>query len=132
MSVAGYSLNTADAGPAHAPMRPTARSVCAVSRVRISKEALSISVVVRRAGTGTTPFRWEVHRADTLEAVYLSPERFVSMEAAYTAGKARLAEFIPTRSMPPGVTELRDWQSQQMGADAFDEASQQDYAGGLS
>jgi hypothetical protein len=35
------------------------------------------------------------------EPVYVSPEAFVSMEAAYRAGQARLAEFTPPpRSIP--------------------------------
>lgn len=83
--------------------------------MRTSKEALSICIVVRRVRTGASPFAWEVYRMDTAGPIYLSSDRFSSMEAAYTAGQARLADFIPKRSMPPGVTEHRQWQASQVG-----------------
>jgi hypothetical protein len=70
-----------------------------MSGPRITKEALSTSVVVRRrARAGGAPFGWEVHAADTAEPLHVSPDRFMSMEEAYGAGQARLAEFIPKRS----------------------------------
>ena len=74
--------------------------------MRISKEALSVIIVVRRVGVGTARFGWEVHH-DTLGPIHCDPGRFSSMEAAYKAGAARLAEFVPKRSLPPGVTENR-------------------------
>jgi hypothetical protein len=79
---------------------------------RISKEALAISIIVRRrARAGAAPFGWEVHGADTAEPLHISPDRFTSMEEAYGAGKARLDEFIPKRpSHPEGNTNHR-WQS---------------------
>jgi hypothetical protein len=83
--------------------------------MRISKEALGTSVVVRRVWVGATPFRWEVSRADSAAPVYVSSDRFRSMHDAYLAGQARLADFLPKRSMPPGVTENREWQSHQIG-----------------
>lgn len=86
--------------------------------MRISKEALSVSVLVRRVRVGGTPFGWEVHRAGTEGPIYASPDRFCSMDAAYQAGQARLTEFVAKRSMPPGVTENRQWQSRQMGSGA--------------
>lgn len=68
--------------------------------MRLSKEALSIKVVVRRARRGATPFVWEINRDSMVEPVFVSPETFVSMEAAYKAGEARLAEFVrASRSM---------------------------------
>jgi hypothetical protein len=68
--------------------------------MRLSKEALSIRVVVRRARHGSTPFVWEINRDNMVAPVFVSPEAFVSMEAAFKAGQARLAEFVPTsRSM---------------------------------
>jgi hypothetical protein len=69
--------------------------------VRLSKEALSVSIVVRRGFVGIAPFRWEVHRAETAASIFVSSDRFLSMEAAYTAGMARLAEFIPARAPGP-------------------------------
>jgi hypothetical protein len=69
--------------------------------MRVSKEALAISVVVRRVRTGAAPFGWEVHHAAALKPIHVSSETFRSMEAAYRAGQARLAEFIPQRRIAP-------------------------------
>lgn len=88
--------------------------------MRISAEALSISLVVRRITVGSTPFRWEVHRADAGGPIHVSPERFVSMEAAYKAGQARLEEFIPKRSLPPGITHNRQWRARRTGPECQD------------
>ena len=88
--------------------------------MRITAEALSISIVVRRITVGSAPFRWEVHRADAMGPIHVSPERFASMEAAYRAGQARLEEFIPKRSMPPGITHNRQWRSRQIGPGSHD------------
>jgi hypothetical protein len=63
--------------------------------MRLSKEALSIRVVVRRARRGVAPFIWEINTDTRAEPVYVSPDAFASMEAAYQAGQARLAEFTP-------------------------------------
>jgi hypothetical protein len=68
----------------------------------VSKEALSTSVVVRRVGRGAAPFGWEIHRTDMEHLIHASPARFGSMDAAYTAGAAQLADFIPKLSAPPG------------------------------
>jgi hypothetical protein len=68
----------------------------------VTKEALSTSVVVRRVGRGTAPFGWEIHRTDTKRLIHASPARFGSMDAAYAAGAAELAGFIPKCSAPPG------------------------------
>jgi hypothetical protein len=74
--------------------------------MRLTKEALSIRVVVRRARRGATPFIWEINRDSMCEPVYVSPEAFVSMEAAYRAGQARLAEFTPPpRSIPESTDQ---------------------------
>jgi hypothetical protein len=93
---------------------------------RISVKALSVSVFVRRVTTGTTPFRWEVY-GEMAEPIYVSPERYRSMEAAYTAGRARLTEFVPKkRSPPPG-----EWSpSRRIGLDVDDAhvQSQDSYA----
>jgi len=63
--------------------------------MRISKEALSTRVVVRRARRGAAPFVWEINKDTMSEPVYVSPEAFVTMEAAFVAGQSRLAEFTP-------------------------------------
>jgi hypothetical protein len=67
--------------------------------MRLTKEALSIRVVVRRARRGTAPFIWEINKDSMSDPVFISPEAFVSMEAAYQAGQARLAEFTPPPRM---------------------------------
>lgn len=61
--------------------------------MRLSKEALSIKVVVRRARRGAAPFVWEINKDSMAEPLYVSPNSFVSMEAAFRAGQARLGEF---------------------------------------
>jgi hypothetical protein len=65
--------------------------------MRVSKEALALSVVVRRVHVGATPFGWEMHRAGVPRPVQVSVERFRSMEAAYQAGQACLTDFIAKR-----------------------------------
>ena len=79
----------------------------------VTKEALSTSVVVRRVGRGAAPFGWEIYRNDIdIQLIHASPDRFGSMDAAYTAGAAQLEEFIPKRSAPQGVhsgTASTDW-----------------------
>jgi hypothetical protein len=72
--------------------------------MRISKEALALSVVVCRVWTGATPFGWEVHRADAPRPVQISAERFRSMEAAYHAGQACLAKLLTKRPPPSAET----------------------------
>jgi hypothetical protein len=64
--------------------------------MRLSKEALSVRVVVRRARRGATPFVWQINKDSMVEPVFVSPEAFVSMEAAFKAGQARLADFVPS------------------------------------
>jgi hypothetical protein len=72
--------------------------------VSIIKESLTVSLIVRRVARGAAPFGWEVQRTDMEQLVHASTERFGSMAAAYTAGAARLADFIPPkRSTPPGL-----------------------------
>jgi len=68
--------------------------------MRVSKEALALSVVVRRVRVGTAPFAWEVHRAGVPAPVKVSAERYRSMEAAYQAGQASLSSLISKRSRP--------------------------------
>jgi len=63
--------------------------------MRVTREALAVSLVVRRVRIGAAPFGWEVHHAAAAKPLHVSPETFRSMEAAYRAGQARLAEFVP-------------------------------------
>jgi hypothetical protein len=44
---------------------------------------------------------WEINKDSMTEPVYVSPEAFVSMEAAFLAGQARLAEFTPPQRSKP-------------------------------
>jgi hypothetical protein len=69
---------------------------------RTTKEALAVRVVARRLGTGTRPFGWEIHGADTIVPLYVSPDRFKSLQAAFEAGQLRLGEFITQPVRRPG------------------------------
>jgi hypothetical protein len=74
--------------------------------MRLTKEQLSVRVVVRRVPRGTA-FVWEVYRDDLATPVFISPDRFKCMDAAFLAGQARLPEFVPPkRSVFPGAREL--------------------------
>jgi hypothetical protein len=73
--------------------------------VRLSKDALNMSVLVRRVWTGSAPFGWEVRRLDAVGPIYVSPERFRSMQEAYLAGQRRLGEFIPKQKTAAMVDE---------------------------
>ena len=76
--------------------------------MRLTKEELAARVVVRRAGSGAAPFRWEVHWYEQPVPVFVSPSRFSSMEAAYRAGQAGLPEFLPPRRTPRLGLDQRD------------------------
>jgi hypothetical protein len=62
----------------------------------------SLTVVVRRITTGATPFVWEVRRDSEAASLHVSAERYDNMEAAYSAGRAKLLDFI-TKPTPPGI-----------------------------
>jgi hypothetical protein len=79
--------------------------------MRLSKEALSVRVVVRRAKRGAAPFVWEINRDNMAEPVFVSPETFRSMESAYRAGQARLTEFVPSART---ISEVPVWYSESM------------------
>jgi hypothetical protein len=79
--------------------------------MRITSEALSVSVVVRRVTVGSAPFGWEIHCAGATGPIHVSADRFRSMEAAYRAGQARLGDFIPKRSTR---AEDRQWAAGRM------------------
>lgn len=81
--------------------------------MRIATEALFIRVVVRRAHAGAAPFGWEIQGAETIDTIYVSPDKFGTMEAAYNAGQARLKEFMPKARSMPDMTENRYWRSRQ-------------------
>jgi hypothetical protein len=93
----------------------------------MSTDHINTKIVVRRVGAGAAPFSWEIYGPDTPSPAYISPDRFRSMEAAYSAGQARLTEFLSAkrvrRERTPAVqvptTENHDWQSQE------------DYSGGM-
>jgi hypothetical protein len=84
-----------------------------------STDHLNTRVVVRRVGLGAFPFAWEIHGSNTSVPRYVSPDRFRSMEAAYGAGQARLAEFLPSKPVKrkkalspqaPAMRDDHDWQ----------------------
>ena len=81
--------------------------------MRLSKEALSVRVVVRRARRGAAPFIWEINRDNMAEPVFVSPETFRSMESAYRAGQARLTEFVPSAR---SITEMSVWHADGVAA----------------
>jgi hypothetical protein len=56
---------------------------------------LFLRVVVRRVVSGPAPFGWEVSNGDTIVPLHVSLSRFGTMEAAYHAGQARLADLMP-------------------------------------
>jgi len=88
--------------------------------MRLSKEALSISVVVRRVAIGAAPFAWEVHRAGNAAPIDVSTDRFRSMEAAYAAGQVRLAALIPKRPSSPVARANRMWAARQAESGGLD------------
>jgi hypothetical protein len=59
-------------------------------------------VVVRRLAGGATPFGWEVHSGETIVPLQVSAERFGSMEAAYIAGRSKLADMVPQKRAAAG------------------------------
>ena len=78
--------------------------------MRISREELSIRVVVRRLRRGSAPFIWQINRDNVAEPLCVSPDGFRSMEDAYRAGRARLREFVPERRPMPETIENSSWQ----------------------
>ncbi|MDQ2761986.1 MAG: hypothetical protein M3Y22_00305, partial [Pseudomonadota bacterium] len=91
---------------------------------------LDIRVIVRRVGLGAAPFAWEIHGSNTPVPRYVSPDRFRSMEAAYDAGQARLAEFLPSKPVKrkkavppqaPTITDEHDWQPYEGRSDEADQ-----------
>lgn len=86
--------------------------------MRLSVEALAISIVVRRAWMGSAPYGWEVHWTGAAAPIYVCSDHFRSMHEAHQAGHARLGQFIPKRSRPPGVTQNREWLAHQVGSKA--------------
>lgn len=59
-------------------------------------------VVVRRVNTGAaSPFGWELYRGDTIVPLHVSADRFQSMEAAYAAGRMKMADVASQRKIPP-------------------------------
>ncbi len=87
--------------------------------MRISKEALALSVLVRRVRVGATPFGWEIRRDGADNPIYASDDRYVSMDAAYQAGHAKLSKFVARREMPSGVGVDRPWLAGGAGAQSM-------------
>ncbi len=71
---------------------------------RLSRDAISTTVVVRRVWRGATPFRWEIYKAEMAEPIHVSAVGFSSMEAAYSSGRAMLTQMLlaqrPAARMP--------------------------------
>jgi hypothetical protein len=62
--------------------------------MNIDMEVGYLTVVVRRINTGATPFVWEVRKDSEAVSLHVSAERYDNMEAAYSAGRAKLPDFI--------------------------------------
>jgi hypothetical protein len=58
------------------------------------KDTGDVRVVVRKVALGPAPYGWEVHDASTCVPRHVCPDRFKSMETAYQAGQAWLANFL--------------------------------------
>jgi hypothetical protein len=91
--------------------------------MRLTKEDLSIKVVVRRVRRGKTPFVWQINRENAAEPVYISPDGFRSMEDAYRAGQQRLPEFAPSSRLMPVVTNNRLRRTRRPGAKILDQTA---------
>ncbi len=76
---------------------------------RLSRDAISTTVVVRRVWRGATPFRWEIFKAEMAEPVHVSATGFSSMEAAYTAGRAMMTQMLLAQRSAPRAPEPDDW-----------------------
>ena len=69
-------------------------------------DAMFIHVFVHRAEVGgAAPFTWEIRGAGATP-IEVSGERFKSMNAAYEAGKARLAELKRSLLTPRSAVRL--------------------------
>jgi hypothetical protein len=88
------------------------------ARRPMSIDCLYTKVIVRRVGVGAAPFAWEVVGAEPGPPLHVSSERFRSMEAAFSAGQDRLAEFLPDLRVHRG--ERAKPASRQAAAPAID------------
>jgi len=78
--------------------------------MNVDMEIGYLTVVVRRINTGTTPFVWEVRKDGEAVSLHVSPVRYENMEAAYSAGRAKLPDFIgkPTPASIRSPRVVRD------------------------
>ena len=74
--------------------------------MNIDMEVGYLTVVVRRINTGAAPFVWEVRRDSEAVSLHVSAERYDNMEAAYSAGRTRLPDFI-SKQTPARVRTSR-------------------------
>jgi hypothetical protein len=81
---------------------------------RLSRDAISSTVVVRRVWRGATPFRWEIYKAEMAEPVHVSAVGFSSMEAAYTSGRAMLAQMLLAQRPAARMPQPEHWQGCQI------------------
>jgi len=94
----------------------------------MSIDDLYTKVFVRRVGVGAAPFTWEIVGANAGTPIYVSSDRFRSMEAAYSAGQERLVEFLPPKRVKRNKLPVsqastaermgdHDWQSDEDDSD---------------
>jgi hypothetical protein len=74
--------------------------------MNIDMEVGYLTVVVRRINTGATPFVWEVRKDSEAVSLHVSAERYDNMEAAYSAGRAKLPDFI-SKPTPASIRSRR-------------------------
>jgi hypothetical protein len=78
--------------------------------MNIDMEVGYLTVVVRRINTGAKPFVWEVRQDGEAVSLHVSAKRYDNMEAAYSAGRAKLPDFIsnPTPASNRSRRVVRD------------------------
>jgi hypothetical protein len=81
--------------------------------MRALMDDLNTRVVVRRVAIGPALFACEVHRRSNIPPVQRL-NRFRDMEAAHSAGQARLGEFLTTKS----VKQEKVWRSNRIFLEA--------------
>jgi hypothetical protein len=84
---------------------------------RLSRDAISTTVVVRRVWRGASPFRWEIYKAEMAEPVHVSAVGFSSMEAAYKSGHAMMTQMLLTQRAAAHLPEP-DWHGCQIDGSA--------------
>jgi hypothetical protein len=97
--------------------------------MNIDMDVGSLTVVVRRITTGATPFVWEVRKDSEAVSLHVSAERYNNMEAAYSAGRATLPDFIITKPAPESI-RLRSVPAPRVVRDVYADLDKEAAGGG--